>query len=541
MRRFSNQLTDWMAAWWPMLVVSFPIMFAAVRAAAGGWVPIGDDAYFTVRSRDVLTEHHPLLGAWSSGSLDLSTPINNLGPLQLDLLAPFTRWTPMGGTAVGVAVVNVASIAAIAWMVRRLAGPAAVLPAMLVVALLTWTMGSEMLITPRQHQYSIVPYLCLLVAAWAVATGDRWAVVVAVAAASLVAQTHLSYPLLVAALVAVMVAGQAISTRAGSAVGGRRPLVIAGALAVVLWSQTIVDQFTGDHNLGHVLFGSGDAGRAGMGTGSRIVAGALVSLDMLLRPGYRQFDAEARMASTWQSIVLWLALAASMAAVVVAARRHGWNCVAGAVVAIVAVLAGVVDAALLPQTKFGYTIANYRWLWSTGAFIVLVAVVALMTLMTTRRRSDETRTTSSRKPLLGAATLAVMVLAVANLPRSVQLQSADRYLDEQANVARLLDQLDTALDRGVVRGPVVVDDAAMYFGHGFTYPLLVELQQHDVEFRFEEAIQERRFGSGRISDGTETQRLRLLANDLAVDARTSPGVIGFVDAEQPVALVVESV
>jgi hypothetical protein len=339
----------------------------------------------------------------------------------------------------------------------------------------------------------------------------------------------------------VMLVGQAITTRAGTAVGGRRPLVIAGALAVVLWSQTIVDQFTGDHNLGHVLFGSGDAGRAGIGTGSRIVAGALVSLDMLLRPGYRQFDAEARMASTWQSIVLWLALAATMAAVVISARRHGWKGVAGAVVAIVAVLAGVVDAALLPRTKFGYTIANYRWLWSTGAFIVLVALVTLLTLVTTRRRIDEAPAATSSKPLLGAATLAVIVIAVANLPRSVQLQGADRYLDEQADVARLLDQLDTALDRGAVQGPVVVDDAAMYFGHGFTYPLLIELQEHDVEFRFEEAIQERRFGSGRVSDGTETQRLRLLANELAVDARTSPGLIGFVDAEQPVALVVESV
>jgi hypothetical protein len=81
----------------------------------------------------------------------------------------------------------------------------------------------------------------------------------------------------------------------------------------------------------------------------------------------------------------------------------------------------------------------------------------------------------------------------------------------------------------------------MYFGHGFTYPLLIELQQHDVEFRFEAAIQERRFGSGRVSDGTELQRLRLLANDMALDARTSPGLIGFVDAEQPVALVVETV
>ena len=68
----------------------------------GDWVPTGDDAYFTVRSRDVLTDHHPLLGAWSSGSLDLANPINNLGPMQLDLLAPFTKVAPMGGTAIAV-------------------------------------------------------------------------------------------------------------------------------------------------------------------------------------------------------------------------------------------------------------------------------------------------------------------------------------------------------------------------------------------------------------------------------------------------------
>src|SRR5215213_10358922 len=115
----SRSTSSFIRTWGPVVLVCLPIMWAALRAAAGNWVPIGDDAYFTVRSRDVLTSHHPLLGAWSSGSLDLTTPINNLGPLQLDLLAPFTRWTPMGGTAIGVAVVNIAAVVAIAWMMRR--------------------------------------------------------------------------------------------------------------------------------------------------------------------------------------------------------------------------------------------------------------------------------------------------------------------------------------------------------------------------------------------------------------------------------------
>src|SRR5690349_15350785 len=127
--------------WGPVAVVCVPIVWAAVRAAVGHWVPIGDDAYFTVRSRDVLTAHHPLVGAWSSGSLDLTTPINNLGPIQLDLLAPFTRFTPMGGTAIGVALINVAAIVVIAWLIVRIAGERAVLPAMCAVGLLTWTMG----------------------------------------------------------------------------------------------------------------------------------------------------------------------------------------------------------------------------------------------------------------------------------------------------------------------------------------------------------------------------------------------------------------
>ena len=86
-------------------------------------MPVGDAAYFTVRSRDVLTAHHPLLGAWSSGSSVVGVPVNNLGPLQLDLLAPFTRVAPYLGTGIGAALANAAAVTAVWVAARRLLGP----------------------------------------------------------------------------------------------------------------------------------------------------------------------------------------------------------------------------------------------------------------------------------------------------------------------------------------------------------------------------------------------------------------------------------
>lgn len=509
-----------------VIAVSLPILYHALRAAVGSWVPTGDDAYFTVRSRDVLTEHHPLLGAWSSGSVDLTEPINNLGPMQLDLMAPFTRRFPMGGTAIAVAVTNIASILAIAWMVARLAGRRAVLGAMVAVGLLTWTMGSEMLITPRQHQYLVIPYLCLLVAAWAIAAGDRWAIVPAVAAASLTAQTHLSYPVLVAALAAVAVAGHLVSTRAGRTLGGRRPVVAGAVLAVLLWSQTLIDQVAGSGNLGAVLFGSGGAGRAGLSTGVRLVAGVLMSPVPFVRRGYARDDTEVMLAEWWQLLLFGALLAGAIVAAVRLARRS-WRDASGVVVGIVAVAAGIVDAAMLPRTQFGLAIMNYRWLWSTGAFVLLLAFVhvAIRTERLHRVRDGSVR----------GALVVCALLGLYNMPRSVQHPEPDRYLREQRAVAAALDQL-TAAD---LPETLVIDESEMYFGHPYTYPVLVALQQMDVDFRFVSPLQERRFGAGRVVDGTELATLRLIAGDPAVALDGDPRVVASVSGLVPVVLLVD--
>jgi hypothetical protein len=92
-----------------LLAAVAPIIVAAARAIDRGWIPVTDNALITIRARDVLTDHHPLLGTWSSASGTTGTAFNNPGPLLFDLLALPARLLEGGaGVAVAVTVLNVA-------------------------------------------------------------------------------------------------------------------------------------------------------------------------------------------------------------------------------------------------------------------------------------------------------------------------------------------------------------------------------------------------------------------------------------------------
>ena len=177
---------------------------------------------------------------------------------------------------------------------------------------------------------------------------------------------------------------------------------------------------------------------------------------------------------------------------------------------------------------------NYRWLWATGAFVLMLVFVAV-----SRWAEDEGRDHRVGTAFLVVASAVLVVPALANLPRSDQNVLADQYLTEQRSIEDALGQVDGELDEIAVDGPIVVDDSAMYFGHGYTYPLLVAMQEHGVDFRFDDAFQKRRFGSGRVSDGSETQRLRLVSGDPALALRDDPNAIAFIDGDRPVVFVLE--
>ena len=179
--------------WLSLAIGCLPILSAVYHGLVDHWYPIGDNGYFVIRARDVLTRHHPLLGAWSSGSNSLAESVNNLGPLQLDLLAPFAKAGVAAGTVIGVGAVQLVSVVGIWATLRRLTNAAVVIVAMVMVTTIGWSMGTGLLLETRQHPYLVLPFLCLLVLVWAVASGALWALPWAAFVASLVVQTHLSY------------------------------------------------------------------------------------------------------------------------------------------------------------------------------------------------------------------------------------------------------------------------------------------------------------------------------------------------------------
>ena len=80
-------------------VVIVPFLTAVARAIRRDWFPIGDNALLFIRTRDVWTEDHPLLGSWTSASLSVGENMNNPGAMYDWLVAPFAHLLSPGPAA----------------------------------------------------------------------------------------------------------------------------------------------------------------------------------------------------------------------------------------------------------------------------------------------------------------------------------------------------------------------------------------------------------------------------------------------------------
>lgn len=512
-----------------------PIVVATVRAARQGWEPVGDNAYFLIRARDVGTEHHPLLGTWTSASLNTDTNFNNPGPLLFDILAIPAKLGGGIGLAVGVAVLNAVAVVGTALMARRQAGPVVGLVALAATSLLCASMGSQLLFDPWQPHSLLLPFLFTVTAVWAVSNGDVWAAPWAIGVASMIVQTHMSYAVLVAAIGLWAVVGLALCLRRQWAsiddderAGAKRRLVRAAAacavVLVVCWGQTVVEQLTaeGPGNLSRLASNATSSEQTvGVGLGTRIVADTLTVPPFWLRPSFEDNlkvtgvpgEEQQTLASVDPSTPVALVLLLGLGGVLVACawtagRRRDRTVTTLAVTAAVALAAGLITAWQLPFGVFGIAAHQFRWMWPLGAFL-LIAVAASVLRATPRPRRPD------RWVAIVAAGVVVVVSAL-NLP-TYNVQSGPTRDERAFEVMRRARPQMEALE-GL--GPILVDFEGIRFAEPYSGPIMAELQRRDIPFVVADEVLVRQLGESRRQEGPAR---RLVFRDGDQSANAIPG------------------
>ncbi|HVX19043.1 MAG TPA: hypothetical protein VHA73_13515 [Acidimicrobiales bacterium] len=243
--------------WWFVVAVAVaitPILVAGLRAATSGWYPTGDDGIVGLRAQDVFTNRPPLLGTWSSASMWSHQWLNHPGPaLFVSLAVPVAVLGVGAGVAVGMALVNAASVVLAACLARRRAGPLGAILALVAMSAMSLTFGSVLLYDPWNPNAAMLPFVLFLFGVWSVADGDLGVLWVAVVAGSFTLQTHLSYVLLVPGLLAaalvVALVDHGFDRRAGRrrrwlSRRDRRGLLVGLAALLVCWSAPLYEQLT---------------------------------------------------------------------------------------------------------------------------------------------------------------------------------------------------------------------------------------------------------------------------------------------------------
>ena len=521
--------------WLALAATVVPFVVAVVRAAIQHWMPIGDAAYFTARSRDVLTSHTPLLGAWSSGSAVLAVPVNNLGPMQLDLLAPFTKTMPYLGTAIGSALINLGCIVAVWYSARRLFNPARVVWAMAGTLLFMATLGLSWLIDARQQFAMVLPFYALLWLTAAMWNGASAAVPIGLAVGTLTVQTHFTYAYQGVIVTFIGVIGWVVASWPEPRQRRVRTAGIAAGVLLVLWIQPLVDQLWGTGNLGNVLGPAreGQSEAAGLRVGIQLLAGGALEPPFWL-PGSIGMFLQPHDGITLRGAVITVACwGALCGAVLVAGIRRGRRPAAAVGAAGLAALAGgLVAAGAIPPSMFGLVPQNYYWVWSIGAFLTITLAAGLTTLPLGSATAPVRRVLGRRELAVGSL---VVLFAIAVWPR-YPVDSVRWDETETVRLGRpLRDAMHDAFRSGAVDDVVEVDLSRAFFGNNYPFVMLVELQRAGVDFHFPPGNRNLlRFGESRCAESGRYQRILLISGP---DPTLAPGstviaeVVGITDDE----------
>jgi len=525
----SNEPARWVR-WAVRAVVILPIAVASARAVATGWFPVGDSALLAIRAYDVGTPHHPLLGSWTSASLTLGIDVNNPGPLYPDLLAPFMwtfgRWFGIGtGVAIGVGAVNAGFAAGTAWVGSRLGGWRVERWSLVMVAGLTWSMGSGLLIDIWQPHALLVPFTCLLMLTVGLLAG-RWRMLPGwLAVASLIVQTHIGY------VYVLVVLGMLVLGSGGAALRSTRPSARhmladhttwwSAAVVVLAWLQPVIEQLFGEGrgNLARLAtnVGGGDV-TIGAATSVKLVAAVVALPPWWTRPGFEDSVTSTPLTPDPggpQLLVPGLpggpiallavtAVVGGLAWLLVALRRRGARVVTSATsVALVGVVTAVVTLTIQTVSVVGLGSHHVRWLWALSVFVWTTIAWSLVELWAGR---------------LGDRHVNLALVAVATLFSVGNLGSTAHDLGPTADRAAA-DTLERTFDDLAPfepGGAVQYDVSELRPFEAWSSAVQMRLRELGIEFRVDDEGVVRQLGNARRVDGSEVTTIRQVERAAAV-------------------------
>lgn len=215
----------------------------------GSYAAVGDLAMTELVTRDI-GRYAVEIGPFSRDGW------HHPGPAMYFLLAIPYRVLGSASSAmdVGALAINGASVVGMAVIARRRGGLAPAVLTLVGCAFLMRSLGPDEVRLPWNPYVTVLPYALLVFLTWAMTCRDRWALPLAVAVASFVAQTHIGYVALAAPLVAVgavwLVGSFLVQARQEGSTAPLRPLgwpvVTALAVGTAMWVPPLVEEITGD-------------------------------------------------------------------------------------------------------------------------------------------------------------------------------------------------------------------------------------------------------------------------------------------------------
>lgn len=490
---------------------TLPFVAAAVALVVGvgdGYLPVSDQALAEMLVRDV--GHHPvLIGLYSRD--DWSHP----GPLLYYLLAPFYWATGNAsiGLNLGALAINGASVLGMGLVARRRAGTAAMAATFAACALLLRTLGAEFAHDAWNCFVTVLPFGLLAFLVWALLSGDRWVLPVAVFVASFLAQTHVGFVALGLPLLGLGVAGLVVTARRGGSDGWWRPLarpvLWATGVGAVVWAPTAVDTATGSpRNLVNIVrwFRHPEEGAHTVGDGLRVMAGQFgIWPEWATRTRSFAFSGESVYIDA--PVVPWLLLVVVVAAVVLWLRSPADRPLV--VVAATVFALGVAAVARTVGPAF-----QYRLYWT----YVLPLICAVLVALAAWRLAAPRMGTGGRRAVAALGVSGLLALTSVNVVSGAR---AGMPAEGHTGVMEVLTpQVLAAL--GDVDGPVLVSDP-FFSGTWYARGLVLQLEKHGIDAR---VPPERTYEAAehRVHRGGPLAARLIVMRDASVAAADDPGL-----------------